>query len=227
MPKFPMGQYPKESLQFFQGDWKFLDSSWDMTYLRLASMAYLMEKHGVDLRVAAATSANADTECGGPFFWDPTVLGDRGKALGLFQWHPDRQVALFEFATALGVDVYTRTLQLDFAMQEMGLYAGSGAARLPGHMQRGWARKHVTEAPTVRSAAAMFSKYFEGPKDVENNMANRGEKAARYASAYISAPADEAELVWIERARVNLEKEQERAEEAEMMHGLRGLSSGD
>ena len=59
---------------------------------------------------AAALAGNAMAESGG----DPTIKGDAGKALGIFQWHPDRQARLTSYAQSQGLDPRSEQAQLGF-----------------------------------------------------------------------------------------------------------------
>lgn len=59
---------------------------------------------------AAALAANAQAESKG----STTIKGDGGKAVGIFQWHPDRQANLFNFAKQQGLDPYAENTQLAF-----------------------------------------------------------------------------------------------------------------
>ena len=59
---------------------------------------------------AAALAGNAMAESGG----STSILGDKGKALGIFQWHPDRQARLFDYAKSQGLDPKSEQAQLGF-----------------------------------------------------------------------------------------------------------------
>ena len=64
---------------------------------------------------AAAMAGNAAWESSGR----TDIRGDGGKALGLFQWHPDRQENLNRFATQYGLDPKAEGTQLQFADWEL------------------------------------------------------------------------------------------------------------
>ena len=64
---------------------------------------------------AAALAGNAAWESGGR----TDIKGDGGKALGLFQWHPDRQANLTKFASQYGLDPKAEQTQLQFADWEL------------------------------------------------------------------------------------------------------------
>jgi len=59
---------------------------------------------------AAALAGNAMAESGG----STSIVGDQGKALGIFQWHPDRQARLFDYAKSQGLDPRSEQAQLGF-----------------------------------------------------------------------------------------------------------------
>jgi len=72
---------------------------------------------------AAALAGNAMAESRG----STTVTGDAGKALGLFQWHPDRQANLNRFAASQGLDPRSEETQLAFKDWELrNTEAGAG-----------------------------------------------------------------------------------------------------
>jgi hypothetical protein len=72
---------------------------------------------------AAALAGNAMAESRG----STTVTGDAGKALGLFQWHPDRQANLNRFAASQGLDPRSEQTQLAFKDWELrNTEAGAG-----------------------------------------------------------------------------------------------------
>jgi hypothetical protein len=77
---------------------------------------------------AAALAANAQAESGGV----TTIKGDGGKAVGIFQWHPDRQANLFGFAKSQGLDPYAENTQLAFKDWEF-----NNTERRAGDMLRG------------------------------------------------------------------------------------------
>ena len=59
---------------------------------------------------AAALAGNAMAESGG----STSIVGDQGKALGIFQWHPDRQARLLDYAKSQGLDPRSEQAQLGF-----------------------------------------------------------------------------------------------------------------
>jgi len=70
---------------------------------------------GYPAHQAAALAGNAVWESGG----NPTISGDGGKAYGTFQWHPDRQAGLTDFAKKSGMDPTDTNTQLAFADYEL------------------------------------------------------------------------------------------------------------
>lgn len=170
----------------YRGDWSRLETSKENAVVQMAAMAFLLSQ-GVSLIVAAGLVANADSESGGRFRWNPRVKGDGDKALGIFQWHEDRQIALFAFTEATGQEVYSRGAQLSFALQELGLlHSGS---TLPGYKQRGWATPHILKATTAYEAGAAISIWFEGPREKERQAHLRGQKAEKIAMYYQNLPS--------------------------------------
>lgn len=47
------------------------------------------------------------------------AIGDKGKAIGIAQWHPDRQKGLKELAKQKGTDIYDLNTQLEYIWQEL------------------------------------------------------------------------------------------------------------
>lgn len=165
----------------FKGDISQLETSKDNAVVALSAMAFLLAR-GCSPIIAAGFVANFDSEVGGRFRWSPTVKGDGGRALGLGQWQGTRQEGLMAFASAIGADPYTRTTQLLFALQEVGMYPDG--RDLPGFMLRGWARPHILAALTAYECGAAISRYYESPRDLERQMSLRGAKAERMKLYY-------------------------------------------
>ena len=91
---------------------------------------------------AAALAGNAMAESGG----STSVIGDQGKALGLFQWHPDRQARLFDYAKSQGLDPRSEQAQLGFFDWEL-----SNTERKAGEMLR------AAQTPEQAQAAVLAS----------------------------------------------------------------------
>lgn len=81
---------------------------------------------GYEPHQAAALAGNALAESGG----DPTIRGDSGAAFGLFQWHPDRQDRLRDFATSRGLDMNAENTQLAFMDYELQTTESRAGAQL-------------------------------------------------------------------------------------------------
>ena len=91
---------------------------------------------------AAALAGNAMAESSG----DPTIKGDQGKALGIFQWHPDRQARLFDYAKSQGLDPKSEQAQLGFFDWEL-----KNTERRAGDMLR------AAQTPEQAQAAVLAS----------------------------------------------------------------------
>lgn len=76
--------------------------------------------------------------------------GDGGKAIGLAQWHPDRQVGLKALANSRGVDISDFDTQLEYVWQELNSTEKS-------------ALKSLSNVKTVSEATTNFMKNFERP----------------------------------------------------------------
>lgn len=91
---------------------------------------------------AAALAGNAMAESGGR----TDITGDQGKALGLFQWHPDRQARLTQYAQSQGLDPKSEQAQLGFFDWEL-----SNTERKAGEMLR------AAQTPEQAQAAVLAS----------------------------------------------------------------------
>lgn len=105
-----------------------------------------LQKKGLAPHVAAGIVGNLMQESG----LNPTVKGDNGQAMGIAQWHPDRQAGLFQFAK--GKNPYALDTQLDYLLHEAGQR---------GDLQR------LSQAKTSEEAAYLFAKNYERPKTIE------------------------------------------------------------
>jgi hypothetical protein len=133
---------------------------------------------------AYGIAANISAESG----FNPKGSGDRGKAYGLAQWHPDRQA---DFAGWAGHDITASTAeeQLQFIQYELT----QGKEQNAGRMLRG--------ARNAREAGAAFSYAYERPLAAGSAMQERGALAETWAhqgattnniSITINGPGDEA-----------------------------------
>ena len=96
--------------------------------------------------------------------FNPSAVGDGGKAYGVAQWHPDRQAA---FQQWLGKDIRQSTYeeQLAFVHYEMT----QGKERAAGDRLR--------TAQTAPEAGAIFRRYYERPADVDGEAIKTGQTA--------------------------------------------------
>jgi hypothetical protein len=115
---------------------------------------------------AAGIVANLQRESG----LNPSAAGDNGQALGVAQWHPDRQAAFRQWA---GHDIRQSTLaeQLAFVQYELT----QGGERAAGNALRG--------TVTPFAAADAFARLYERPANLANESALRGRMAANLAAA--------------------------------------------
>ncbi|HWF01549.1 MAG TPA: phage tail tip lysozyme [Caulobacteraceae bacterium] len=109
---------------------------------------------------AAGIVANLGAESG----FDPHAVGDHGRALGIGQWHADRQA---EFARWAGHSLGMASMreQLDFVQYELT----EGARRAAG------ARLASTSA--AGDAGAVVSRFYESPADAQGEASRRGAAA--------------------------------------------------
>lgn len=116
--------------------------------------------------------ANFYAECK----FDPTVVGDRGWAVGIAQWHSPRRAA---FKALFKSEMTPQTpveQQLEFVHWE--LRKGAPLERKAGNLLSG--------ARTAGEAGAIVSRYYERPRHVEAEAKARAEVARvlfdRYAN---------------------------------------------
>ncbi|MFZ5936585.1 phage tail tip lysozyme [Pseudomonas sp. HS6-2] len=95
---------------------------------------------------SAGIVANLSVESG----FDPTAVGDNGKAYGIAQWHPDRQA---NFKAWAGKDIRQSTLedQLNFIQYELTEGAEVAAGKL------------LRAASNSSDAGSIVSRYYERP----------------------------------------------------------------
>ncbi len=122
-------------------------------------------KKGYSAEQAAGITANLQQESN----FNPQAVGDKGKAVGLAQWHSDRQR---EFKRVFGKDLKdaTREEQLEFVHYELT----QGSERRAGAKLR--------KAKTRGEAAATISQFYERPADVEGEKKRRAAMAEKYAA---------------------------------------------
>lgn len=123
---------------------------------------YFMSK-GWTREQAAGIAANLEQESK----FDETAVGDGGKAYGVAQWHPDRQANFKKWA---GKDIRQSTLedQLGFVNYELTQGAESAAG------------DKLRAATNAFDAGSIVSRYYERPKNTEDEANFRGDRAANY-----------------------------------------------
>lgn len=122
---------------------------------------YLVDK-GWTVEQAAGIAANLQQESQ----FNPSAVGDGGRAYGIAQWHGDRQK---EFYKKYGKQIQNSSLQeqLDFLHYEM----------TEGNEQR--AGNALRETTTARAAAEIVSRKYERPADADGEASRRGASAER------------------------------------------------
>jgi|SRR5690348_875686 len=134
-----------------------------------AAMAFFMSK-GWTKAQAAGIVANIATESN----FRTDAVGDRGKAYGLGQWHPDRQ-AMFEKVEGASIRGSTLKQQLDFYNWEL-----RNSQKRAGTM--------LGNAGSAFAAGGIVSAMDERPADVEGNIMSRGKLAEQIYNTYQAAP---------------------------------------
>ena len=124
-----------------------------------AAIAYF-QSQGWTKEQAVGLAANIKRESA----FDPTAVGDNGRAYGLAQWHPDRQA---EFQKRFGKSIKGSTLQEQLAFMQYELTQGN--ERKAGNLLKG--------ATRADEAAAIVSKHYERPAKREGEAAKRGQMA--------------------------------------------------
>ncbi|WP_241300471.1 phage tail tip lysozyme [Burkholderia stabilis] len=111
------------------------------------SMVEWYANHGLTREQAIGMVANASRESG----LDERAVGDNGKAVGLFQWHPDRQT-LYEKTFGRPLALASREEQMAFSLLEL-------------RTSEAQAGKALQATNTSPDAAATVSTRYERPKD--------------------------------------------------------------
>jgi len=124
-----------------------------------AAIAYF-QSQGWTREQAVGLAANIKRESA----FDPTAVGDNGRAYGLAQWHPDRQA---EFQKRFGKSIKGSTLQEQLAFMHYELTEGN---------EKGAGAK-LRQAQTAADAAGIVSRYYERPADAAGEAAKRGQMA--------------------------------------------------
>lgn len=94
---------------------------------------------------------------------NPSITGDNGQAVGIAQWHPDRQAA-FETEYGFNIEDATLTQQLDFVDFEL-----KNAERRAG--------TKLSNTNSASECAKIVSQYYERPADTEGEKTRRGDIA--------------------------------------------------
>lgn len=115
---------------------------------------------------AAGIAANLQKESG----FNPKAVGDKGKAAGIAQWHPDRQANFKKWA---GKDIKDSTLeeQLGFVDYELKQGTESKAGKL------------LAAARSAMEAAGIVSSKYERPAAKEQEAIERGISAEKIQQA--------------------------------------------
>jgi hypothetical protein len=131
-----------------------------------ASIQSYFVKQGWTPAQAAGIAANLQAESN----FNPRAIGDNGRAVGIGQWHADRQAA---FANWAGHDIGMSSMaeQLAFVQHELTQGGRKGAG------------DRLRQASDAQSAGAVVSRYYEGPADVGGEMAKRGALADKIFAA--------------------------------------------
>lgn len=128
---------------------------------------------------AAGIAANLFQES----LFNPSAVGDGGKAFGLAQWHEDRQAA---FKKLFGIDIRKSSLdqQLQFVDYELR------------HGQETKAGGLLSKARSADEAGSIVSRFYERPADAEGEASKRGQAAAAIdssmSSLYAAQPKSDA-----------------------------------
>lgn len=127
-----------------------------------AIMTWFMRR-GWSKEQAAGIVANLKSENA---TFDPKKKGDGGKAVGIAQWHPDRQA---EFKRVMGIDISKSNLfdQLEFFNYELT----EGKEQKAGNL--------LKAAQTAKAAAEIISRYDERPKNADAEASKRGSLAEK------------------------------------------------
>lgn len=119
------------------------------------------EDHGWSAAQAAAITANLKSENSK---FDPKQTGDKGTAIGVAQWHPDRQA---DFKALFGKDIGNASLEEQLAFVNYELTQGS----------RKSAGDALHNTNDTRAGAEIVSRRYESPKDADGAARLRGDMA--------------------------------------------------
>lgn len=135
------------------------------------AMSYFTSK-GWTREQAAGIVANLNKESN----MNPGIVGDGGKAYGIAQWHPDRQR---EFEKWAGKSIKGSTVEEQLAFVHYEMTEGREKA----------AGDRLRRATTAGEAGGIVSKYYERPKAVDAEMAERGASAEKIYRTQLPTPS--------------------------------------
>lgn len=99
------------------------------------------------------------------------IKGDGGKALGLAQWHPDRQKGLKALADSRGVDITDLDTQLEYVWQELNTTEKK-------------ALDSLSNVRSISEATTNFMKNFERPNS--DPKINKLSQRIKHAESFLS-----------------------------------------
>ena len=99
------------------------------------------------------------------------IKGDGGKALGLAQWHPDRQKGLKALADSRGVDITDLDTQLEYIWQELNTTEKK-------------ALDSLSNVRSISEATTNFMKNFERPNS--DPKINKLSQRIKHAESFLS-----------------------------------------
>lgn len=117
------------------------------------------QNKGLAPHIAAGIVGNLMQESGNfrPDVIAGTKKGDSGLAMGIAQWHSDREKGLHQFAAANNINPYTLDTQLEYVYHE---------AKQRGDLDK------MSSAKDSGDAAYQFAKYYERPAIIDPNRIN-------------------------------------------------------
>ncbi len=131
------------------------------------SMRFFVGK-GWSIAQAAGIVANLKVESG----LNPAAIGDGGLAVGIAQWHPDRQSGFSQGFPGRDIKDATLDEQLEFVHFEL-TRGGEGAAG-----------NRLRNATTPSDAGSIVSMFYERPRDRDGEATRRGQLADSIAAEF-------------------------------------------
>jgi hypothetical protein len=173
------------------------------------------ESMGWSREAAVGIAANLQRESK----FDPRAKGDEGQAIGIAQWHPDRQAAFKRFSSK---DIGESTLedQLRFVHHEL-TQGEDFLARRAGQL--------LKDARTATEAGALVSKLYERPKYADSEALLRGRLADQMFSSNLApSPAQVAPAVAInQQTSITVNESTDPRRTAETVSGVQGRVNAD